>query len=141
MKLVLTFSCVGLLALHSSAFSSEFSTNWNIKNNSKENIALKCELTDSEVQISMSTKSIAPGKNENFDWGDNYYNDGLWLNAGSWKCQAKNKTKLPAEFSTFKTDWGESIALVVNEIDGKLKLEKLEKSDSSIAVKEKVKAK
>ena len=29
----------------------------------------------------------------------------------------------------------------LDEIDGKLKLEKLEKSDSSIAVKEKVKAK
>ncbi|MGY3805389.1 hypothetical protein ACWNT8_15095 [Pigmentibacter ruber] len=141
MKFMFTLSCIGLLAIPSIAFSSDLSTKWNIKNNAKESISLKCGLANSDVQVSMSTKIIAAGKSEVFDWGDNYYNDGLWLNAGSWKCEAKNKTKLPAEFEAFKTDWGESIALVVNEIDGKLKLEKLEKSDSSIAVKEKVKPK
>ena len=92
MKLMSNAALIALLSFHFSAFSSELSTKWNIKNNSKENISLTCKLlNEDESYISMTTKPIMPGKTEVFDWGDNYYNDGLWLNAGQWKCNAKNK--------------------------------------------------
>ncbi len=142
MKLMSNAALIALLSFHFSAFSSELSTKWNIKNNSKENISLTCKLlSEDESYISMTTKPIMPGKTEVFDWGDNYYNDGLWLNAGQWKCNAKNKGKQVTEFDLFKTDWGEVTSLVINTIDGKLKLEKVEKTDSAIASKEKEKAK
>jgi len=118
------------------AFASDLSTKWTIKNNSKEPLILSCKnISEKDSNIAMTSRSIKPSKTEVFDWGDNYYNDGLWLNAGNWNCTTKNTTKLPAEFENFSTEWGESVSLVVNAIDGKLKLTKVEKKDASLAVK------
>ncbi|APJ04648.1 hypothetical protein [Silvanigrella aquatica] len=130
---VLTF---GVISTHLLAFSSESSTKWKLKNNSKEDITLSCKnATEEKSNISMTSRPIKPGKTETFDWGDNYYNDGLGLNAGKWSCITKNKTNLPTEFDQFSSDWGENISLVINSADGKLKLIKVEKKDPSIAVK------
>ncbi|KAB8037658.1 hypothetical protein GCL60_10815 [Silvanigrella paludirubra] len=136
MKFSVKVFAVGLFSTSMIAFASDLSTKWTIKNNSKESLILSCKnISEKDSNIAMVSRSIKPSKTEVFDWGDNYYNDGLWLNAGNWNCTTKNTTKLPAEFENFSTEWGESVSLVVNAIDGKLKLTKVEKKDASIAVK------
>ncbi len=137
MKMPIKLFLLGILSVHFIALASELSTKWTIKNNAKEAITLSCKnISEQGSNIAMTTKSIKPGGFVNFDWGDNYYNDGLWLNPGNWKCNTKNKTKLTEKFENFSTDWGESITLVVNAVDNKmLKLTKAEKKDSSLAIK------
>jgi len=136
MKFSVKVFAFGLFSTSMIAFASDLSTKWTIKNNSKEPLILSCKnISEKDSNIAMTSRSIKPSKTEVFDWGDNYYNDGLWLNAGNWNCTTKNTTKLPAEFENFSTEWGESVSLVVNAIDGKLKLTKVEKKDASLAVK------
>lgn len=136
MKMPIKCLALGIFGTHFLALSSPLSTKWTIKNNAKESIILSCKnISQHDSEIALTTKSIKPSKIEVFDWGDNFYNDGLWLNPGNWNCITKNKTKLPAEFANFSTDWGESISLVVNAVDGKLILTKVEKKDTSLAVK------
>lgn len=125
MNVLLKLLGFSLLSLHFSVFSSEFSTKWKIKNHAKERVILTCKLlTNSDVEVAMTTTNIYPSKTLIFDWGDLHYNDGLWLTAGEWKCEAKNKTKVPVNFSMFKTDWGESVTLEIFFSAGKLNLQK-----------------
>lgn len=134
MKMIFKVIALGLFSTPYLAFSSELSTKWSIKNNSKEAITISCKnITETNTNISMTSRSIKPNKSEVFDWGDNYYNDGLWLNAGSWTCITKNITKLPTDFDNFSSEWGESVFLTINTVDGKLKLNKIEKKDASLA--------
>jgi hypothetical protein len=136
MKFSVKVFAVGLFSTSAIAFASDLSTKWTIKNNSKESLILTCKnISEKDSNIAMTSRSIKPSKTEVFDWGDNYYNDGLWLNAGNWNCTTKNTTKLPAEFENFSTEWGESVSLVVNAVNGKLILNKVEKKDGSLAVK------
>ncbi len=136
MKFSVKVFAVGLFSTSAIAFASDLSTKWTIKNNSKESLILSCKnISEKDSNIAMTSRSIKPSKTEVFDWGDNYYNDGLWLNAGNWNCTTKNTTKLPAEFENFATEWGESVSLVINAVNGKLMLNKVEKKDGSLAVK------
>ncbi|MBX9838299.1 MAG: hypothetical protein K2X69_08260 [Silvanigrellaceae bacterium] len=136
MKISFKVFAMGLFSTSMMASASELSTKWTIKNNSKESLALTCKnISEKDSNIAMTSRSIKPSKSEVFDWGDNYYNDGLWLNAGNWNCTTKNTTKLPSDFENFSTEWGESVSLIVNAVDGKLKLTKVEKKDASLAVK------
>ncbi len=136
MKISFKVFAMGLFSTSMMASASELSTKWTIKNNSKESLASTCKnISEKDSNIAMTSRSIKPSKSEVFDWGDNYYNDGLWLNAGNWNCTTKNTTRLPSDFENFSTEWGESVSLIVNAVDGKLKLTKVEKKDASLAVK------
>ncbi|KAB8037653.1 hypothetical protein GCL60_10790 [Silvanigrella paludirubra] len=128
MRFLLKSFVLGLFSTHLIVLASESSTKWTIKNNTSEELALLCKnITYKDMNIVMKTATIKPNQSEVFDWGDNYYNDGLELNSGIWNCTIKNKTKLPSEFENFSTEWGESLSLDVNEASGKLKLIKLAK--------------
>lgn len=128
MKFLVKVFAVGLFSTSAIVLASDLSTKWTIKNNSKESLILSCKnISEKDSNIAMTSRSIKPSKTEVFDWGDNYYNDGLWLNAGNWNCTTKNTTKLPTEFENFSTEWGESVSLVVNAVNGKLRLNKVEK--------------
>ena len=117
---------LGLFSTHLMISASEASTKWTIKNNTNEELVLSCKnISYKDMNIVMTSLSIKPNQSVVFDWGDNYYNDGLELNDGNWNCSTKNKSKLPSEFENFSTEWGESVSLAVNEIAGRLKLIKL----------------
>lgn len=137
MQIILKLFPIAFLGLHFLSFASSFSTKWTIKNNSKDPLAISCKnVSVQDVDISMTSKSIKPNKSEVFDWGDNYYNDGLWLNPGKWSCRSKNTPASTNELGNFSTDWGESVTLIVNHTEGKLKLTKVQGNDSNIATKE-----
>ncbi|MBX9838304.1 MAG: hypothetical protein K2X69_08285 [Silvanigrellaceae bacterium] len=128
MRYLLKAFVLGLFSTHLFVFASESSTKWAIKNNTNEELVISCKnSTYKDMNIVMTSISIKPNQSEVFDWGESYYNDGLELNAGTWNCITKNKTKLPSEFENFSTEWGESVSLAVNEAAGKLKLIKLAK--------------
>ncbi|RDB35353.1 hypothetical protein [Spirobacillus cienkowskii] len=110
--------------------SSTYSTKWKIKNFSKAIIRISCSNEEqTQIKIAMTSAAIYPGKYQNFDWGDKYYNDGLWLNPGKWKCNFKNLPAENADFEVFTTDWGEDITLIVTQTNNTFKLTKISSSN------------
>ncbi|KAB8033164.1 hypothetical protein [Fluviispira multicolorata] len=127
MKFILKISFPIILGLTLISAKSKYSTKWNISNNSKESIILSCKnKAENGPSISMTTKKIEPKMTQIYDWGDTYYNDGLWLNAGTWQCSPqKNEALNTKALETFSTDWGESISLVLSHSKGELTLTKV----------------
>lgn len=135
--MLLKLFAISLFALPTIAIASKYSTKWTIHNNTKTPITITCKNTSEHgMGISMTSKPIGANKLHVYDWGDSYYNDGLWLNGGKWSCSPLNTASTTKEFDSFTTDWGESIVLIVHNVRGELKLTKSLKNDSSIAKKE-----
>jgi hypothetical protein len=109
------------------AFGSKFSTKWIIRNSSKQSLSAQCKLTSSQgLNISMTTASIAPNIESVYDWGDDYYNDGLWLNAGKWECQVLNNREIVNNLK-FETTWGENVVLEISRNGEQFKIAKVVK--------------
>lgn len=118
------------LTLGSPALASSLSTKWTLRNDSKEPLAIQCQNQSvSELKIAMSSGTIAPGSSQVYDWGDRYYNDGLGLNPGQWSCHlegAGGKAKTAQKpLDSFQSGWGESLTLVLQLSEGRLRLVKL----------------
>ncbi len=124
-------SSLGLLiscGLSATAQGASLSTKWTIRNHTTEAISLSCENKSSkDLKISMKSASVDPGETSVYDWGDAYYNDGLWLNPGQWACQltAGKKKAKQQDAESFASGWGESLTLVLQNQAGRIQLLKL----------------
>ena len=128
LKIIFIILILGPQAL----FSSTYSTKWKIKNFSKVIIKISCNnMLQNHIKIEMTSAAIYPGKYQNFDWGDKYYNDGLWLNPGKWKCYLKNLPAENAEFQIFTTEWGEDITLIITQTNNTFNLTKISSSNKT----------
>ena len=114
------------------AFSSTFSSKWTIKNNLNQSINLTCKnLKENGLNILFENKLIPHNNSVIYDWGDNYYNDGLGLNPGNWQCKAQTleEKSSPTDFMSFSTDWGENMILIIDKYDEKIVLIKKSKEN------------
>ncbi|HYX36042.1 MAG TPA: hypothetical protein VE954_23315 [Oligoflexus sp.] len=133
------FFIVGNEVVHGSTHS----TKWTLRNEAKDPISLSCKnISVEQVEIALPEQTIPAGGQSIYDWGDGYYNDGLWLNAGKWSCslQAHGKTAGVRRTETFSTDWGETITLVLSRFDDQVRMKKIP-SSPPLATKDQSKAK
>lgn len=97
-------------------------TKWTILNDTDASVTITCDRmrSDDGVSIKLKPTEVPPHQSLEYNWGDAWYNDGMGLNAGSWACS----TESGAAIGTFKSDWGEGVALVVKSTNGRLSLAK-----------------
>ncbi|WP_141735696.1 hypothetical protein [Oligoflexus tunisiensis] len=117
----------GILA-SSLAQGSTHATRWTLRNEAQAPMTLSCRnISVSALDIVLPEQTLAPGAQIIHDWGDRYYNDGLWLNPGKWSCSVKAVSpRLVSErTATFSTDWGEAITVVLNLVDNQVRLKKI----------------
>lgn len=110
------------------AQGSVHSTKWTLRNEAKEPISLTCKnISVDRIEIVLPEQTIAAGGQVLYDWGDRFYNDGLWLNPGKWNCslKAEGKTAGARRTETFSTEWGEAITLVLSRFDDYVRLKKI----------------
>ncbi|HET9240440.1 MAG TPA: hypothetical protein VFO10_24460 [Oligoflexus sp.] len=116
------------LAVGTLAQASTHSTKWTLRNEAKDAMTLACRNTSAlEMEIVLPEQTLAAGEQIIYDWGDRFYNDGLWLNPGTWTCVLKSVTKKSRaeRTETFATDWGEAITLVLSRFDDQPRLRKI----------------
>jgi hypothetical protein len=112
----------------SAAQASAHSTKWTLRNEARDPITLTCRNTSVEqIEIILPEQTLRAGEQIVHDWGDRFYNDGLWLNPGKWSCSLKSETKksVAQRTETFSTDWGEMITLVLSRFDDQIRLKKI----------------
>jgi hypothetical protein len=110
---------------------STHSTKWTLRNEAKDPISVACKNISVEtVEIALPEQTIPAGGQSVYDWGEGYYNDGLWLNAGKWSCSLTGLGKAAGarRTETFATDWGETITLVLSRFDDQVRLKKIPSS-------------
>ena len=107
----------------SGAFAGTYSTKWSIKNATIEAVSLRCKnISQSDMAISLHSQVIAAGATVVYDWGDDYYNDGMGLNPGTWACSAVNGDAKAFDLAPFSTSWGEAVDLKISGSKGGLVL-------------------
>ncbi|APJ03651.1 hypothetical protein [Silvanigrella aquatica] len=108
------------------ALSSSFPTKWKIINNTDLAIEMKCQLGNINHNIVLKTNPILPHAQYEYNWGQNFYNEGLGLNPGVWNCYIKKpQSKMfTQEFKAFTTDWGETLTIILESKEGKITLKK-----------------
>jgi len=112
-----------LLPSFSGAFAGTYSTKWSIKNATTEAVSLRCKnISQSDMSISLHSQVIAAGATGVYDWGDDYYNDGMGLNPGTWACSAVNGDAKAFDLAPFSTAWGEAVDLKISGSKGGLVL-------------------
>lgn len=105
--------------------ASPHSTRWTLRNEGKETMRMSCRnMSAGVMDIRLPEQTIGAGREMVHDWGDRYYNDGLWLNPGQWNCLVQTAGRA-ARTETFTTDWGEAITLILNVHENQVRLRKL----------------
>lgn len=112
-----------------------YPTKWMLVNLTRAPIYLGCVNTSySDMRIHMETEvPIQPGGSLLYTWSRWWYNDGLGLNAGTWKCAVDTKPVTlekaqsnPQPKMGFESiDWGENITLTLTEEGGQTVLKKV----------------
>ena len=118
---------IGFLA-EAAAHASVHSTKWTLRNEAKDTMTLTCRNTSVEpMHIVLPEQTVAAGAQIIYDWGDRFYNEGLWLNPGKWTCTLTSMTKHSRAERTesFATDWGEAITLVLSRFEDQPRLKKI----------------
>jgi hypothetical protein len=96
------------------ALASGFSTKWSIKNQTSQEVTLRCKNASSgELKIALSSLVIAADATAEYDWGEAYDNDGMGLNPGTWACSAASGKAKVFALAPFATTWGEAIVLKI----------------------------
>jgi hypothetical protein len=114
-----------VLLASGSSQAAGLSTQWTLRNEAKEPLTISCRNTTVKpLEIVLPEQTIPAAGEKVYDWGDLYYNDGLWLNAGSWSCQVQAQGA-SRRTETFSTGWGEAITLVMNRSDGQIRFRKI----------------
>lgn len=110
------------------AAASAHSTKWTLRNEARDPMTLSCRnISVEQIEIILPEQTVAAGEQLTYDWGDRFYNEGLWLNPGKWSCSLKagNKKSVAQRTESFSTDWGETITLVLSRFDDQLRLKKI----------------
>ena len=104
---------LGAVIVSTSAFGG---TLWSLRNDTDLNVTLACERQDdgTVAPIKLMSQVIAARKNVEHDWGDSFYNDGMGLNSGHWRCSAESQGQNLATVGKFSTDWGENLKIVIS---------------------------
>jgi hypothetical protein len=95
------------------ATAGSFPTNWHIKNDSRDQIALSChgEGLGGSRSVEFPVIVIAAGGSEDHAWGSQWYNDGLGLQAANWTCKAGTSPDKMTAAGTFSSDWGQDLTM------------------------------
>jgi hypothetical protein len=106
------------------AAASVHSTQWTLRNESSIPMTLSCRnVSVSTMEIVLPERTVKAGGQLIHDWGDRFYNEGLWLNPGKWSCSLRAAGAERTE--TFTTDWGEAITLELSRSGSQLRLRKI----------------
>lgn len=118
---------IGFLA-ETAAHASAHSTKWTLRNEAKDTMTITCRNTSVEqMHIVLPEQTLAAAEQIIYDWGDRFYNEGLWLNPGKWSCTLTSASKHARAERTesFTTDWGEAITLVLSRFEDQPRLKKI----------------
>jgi hypothetical protein len=118
---------IGFLA-EAAAHASVHSTKWTLRNEAKDAMTLTCRnISVEQMHIVLPEQTVAAGEQIVYDWGDRFYNEGLWLNPGKWTCTLTSVTKRSRAERTesFATEWGEAITLVLSRFEDQPRLKKI----------------
>lgn len=117
-----------LIAAVASLGATAKQTTWVLRNEADKDVVITCalEADASNVKLSMTSPAIRAGKELRYEWGTGLDNDGLGLNGGRWRCEARDARPEAqmADAGGFVTDWGEASVLTVAQDGGRWRVTK-----------------
>ena len=124
------------------ALAGSFPTTWRILNSSDKPIDIACwgKTAGGSRPVELARMAIKSGETSEQIWGDEWYNDGLGLQAASWECKAGLSGESLTSSGSFSTDWGQNMILsLVQTKSGFMIRTQNQKGDVAKATTEKAK--
>jgi hypothetical protein len=115
MKTIQGFLFSAMLVFAGSALAGSFPTTWEIVNSSDQTIDLAChgKGLGGSRPVDFAKKVIKSGETFQRAWGDEWYNDGLGLQAANWDCKVGPSGGDLTSAGSFSTDWGQNMILTI----------------------------
>jgi hypothetical protein len=115
MKAIQGYIITAAAAFAGSALAGSFPTTWHIVNSTDQTIDIACSgkgLGGSQA-VELAKKVIKSGETIERVWSEEWYNDGLGLQAAIWECKTGFSGGALTKSGGFSTDWGQDMILSI----------------------------